>query len=477
MVYNLSYRRPPHVDNRRASLASEKTGKSVGESTLGDSTLRDSQDAIGNFGIPEALSFDRIIDGGTCPPTPYSVETMLIHLSQPCTTRDFMNYLIYIEHAAENLQFFLWYRDYTKRFHQLSTNEQNLAPIWTVEQAEAQALAMKDSSNPMKTISPEAAAIFQGSDFGTPKINAVEPGKGNPFNTPPMTPDNGPRESIAPSEYPWSDSGSTLRSGFKASHDKKAAGAFEAADVKLQPFTIQPFREEISRIISIYIADGAQRQLNLSSKERAALLHALAVTTHPTAFRQVIHTVEWTLRHQAHQNFIRWSICNGNRPRVIFARGLGVSCILFGILAAVLIVLSNAGRGWRVLSAIGFFLGVSTLVAAWKGMCVVLHGMHHRHLRPWELFAEDDDASSDFEMKKDSFDSVGSNNSYEDQPWVAKYQKRNILRKIMDREVWIQEPALRQIQDTIFVQALLGSLLVTAVCVGIFVALPGGGFY
>ncbi|KAL8964237.1 MAG: hypothetical protein Q9183_004594 [Haloplaca sp. 2 TL-2023] len=425
MVYNLSYHRPPHVD-RRASLASEKTGKSVGDSSLGDSTLRDSQDTAVNFGIPEALSFDRIIDGGTCP---------------PCTTRDFMNYLIYIEHAAENLQFFLWYRDYTKRFQQLSTNEQNLAPIWTIEQAEAQALAMKDSSNPMKTISPETAAIFQGSDFGTPKINAVEPGKGNPFNTPPMTPDNGPRESMAPSEYPWSDSGSTLRSGFKASHDKKAAGAFEAAD------------------------------------ERAALLHALAVTTHPTAFRQVIHTVEWTLRHQAHQNFIRWSICNGNRPRVIFARGLGVSCILFGILAAVLIVLSDAGRGWRVLSAIGFFLGVSTLVAAWKGMCVVLHGMHHRHLRPWELFAEDDDASSDFEMKKDSFDSVGSSNSYEDQPWVAKYQKRNILRKILDREVWIQEPALRQIQDTIFVQAILGSLLVTAVCVGIFVALPGGGFY
>ena len=110
-------------------------------------------------------------------------------------------------------------------------------------------------------------------------------------------------------------------------------------------------------------------------------------------------------------------------------------------------------------------------------MCVVLHGMHHRHLRPWELFAEDDDASSDFEMKKDSFDSVGSSNSYEDQPWVAKYQKRNILRKILDREVWIQEPALRQVQDTIFVQAILGSLLVTAVCVGIFVALPGGGFY
>lgn len=240
--------------------------------------------------------------------------------------------------------------------------------------------------------------------------------------------------------------------------------------------TIQPFREEISRIIAIYIADGAPRQLNLSSKERAALLHALAVTTHPTAFRQVIHTVEWTLRHQAHQNFIRWTICNGNRPRVIFARGLGVGGIVGGIIAAVLIVLSGLGRGWRVLSAIGFMIGIATLVAAWKGMCVVLHGMHHRHLRPWELFAEDDDASSVMEMKKDSFDTLGTN-SYEDQPWVAKYEKRNIIRKVFDREVWIQEPALRQIQDTIFLQAVLSSVVFTAICVGIFVALPKGHFY
>lgn len=108
----------------------------------------------------------------------------------------------------------------------------------------------------------------------------------------------------------------------------------------------------------------------------------------------------------------------------------------------------------------------------------VLHGMHHRHLRPWELFAEDDNASStDVELKKASFDSMGSSNSYEDEPWVAKYEKRNIIRKVFDREVWIQEPALRQIQDTIFLQAIGSALLTTAITVGIFVALPKGNFY
>ena len=167
--------------------------------------------------------------------------------------------------------------------------------------------------------------------------------------------------------------------------------------------------------------------------------------------------------------------------------------IVGGILAAIFITLSHAGRGWRALSAIGFMIGVATLIAAWKGMCVVshallhsgfgahvsqvLHGMHHRHLRPWELFAEDDDSSGGVELKKGSFDTMGSSNSYEDEPWVAKYEKRNLIRKVFDREVWIQEPALRQIQDTIFLQALGCALLITAVAVAIYVALPKGNYY
>lgn len=209
------------------------------------------------------------------------------------------------------------------------------------------------------------------------------------------------------------------------------------------------------------------------------MLHALQNTTHPSAFRDIITTVEWSLRCQAHPNFIRWTICNGNRPRVVFARGLGVGGIVGGLIAAIIVTLTNAHRAWRILSIIGFFIGISTLIAAWKGMCVVLHGMHHRHLRPWELFSSDDEPAG-YDMKTDSyttFASQDSSNSYEDEPWVAKYEKRNIIRKVFDREVWIQEPALRQIQDTIFLQSILGALVLSIVIVGIFCAFPKGGYF
>ncbi len=111
---------------------------------------------------------------------------------------------------------------------------------------------------------------------------------------------------------------------------------------------------------------------------------------------------------------------------------------------------------------------------SFSNLLQVLHGMHHRHLRPWELFTNDDDNSSTYDLKSASFDSFGSSNSYEDEPWIAKYDKRNFVRKIFDREVWIQEPALRQIQDTIFLQAIITAVVISAIIVGVFCAIPKG---
>lgn len=57
MVYSLSYRRPAHVDSSRASIETEKSGKQESISS----------GASCPYGIPDALSFDKIISGGTCP--------------------------------------------------------------------------------------------------------------------------------------------------------------------------------------------------------------------------------------------------------------------------------------------------------------------------------------------------------------------------------------------------------------------------
>lgn len=60
MVYSLAYRRPAHVSRSATSHAgSEKRRPSL------DGSLRSNTSSIP--GIPDALSFDRVISGGTCP--------------------------------------------------------------------------------------------------------------------------------------------------------------------------------------------------------------------------------------------------------------------------------------------------------------------------------------------------------------------------------------------------------------------------
>lgn len=41
-----------------------------------------------------------------------------------------MDYMIYVTHDAEILQFYLWYRDYCKRFDLLRPSDRALSPVW-----------------------------------------------------------------------------------------------------------------------------------------------------------------------------------------------------------------------------------------------------------------------------------------------------------------------------------------------------------
>ena len=70
MVYSLTYRRPAHIDSARASVSGDEKPRSLGDASI------DSQTSGSALGIPDALSFDRIIAGGTCP-----VSTLLLSIA------------------------------------------------------------------------------------------------------------------------------------------------------------------------------------------------------------------------------------------------------------------------------------------------------------------------------------------------------------------------------------------------------------
>lgn len=271
--------------------------------------------------------------------------------------------------------------------------------------------------------------------------------------------------------------------------------------------TIQPHRSEINRVISHYLAPNSPRELNLSHKTRSAVLHALQHTTHPSAFSLVRDIVEGTLRGQSHPNFIRWSICNGNKPRVLFVRNAGIAHVAGGIILALILILSSAGRYWRLFSVPLFLIGFAIGIAAYKGLCVIIHTGHCRNLRPWEQFGDgaslnsksfdnnhniisDDDQAAlstddvygmsergESGKRGVSMETFGTNNGYDHELWVERYKRKPLLQRIFAENIWIQNETVRVLQDRIVVQSYLLSLAITLPLTVVLVALPKGGFY
>lgn len=144
-----------------------------------------------------------------------------------------MNYLKYIELAAENLQFYLWLRDYTKRFNELPANEQALSQPWTKESNEP------ETPTRPKQPTADTAALFNGTDFSNgAAAQVVESEKHNPFFTPPRTPNDETKRDAGASLDSYEGS---LPFGGKKDHNDRASGAFQGAGLKWKPCELLTF--------------------------------------------------------------------------------------------------------------------------------------------------------------------------------------------------------------------------------------------
>ncbi|KAI4215606.1 MAG: hypothetical protein LQ351_002075 [Letrouitia transgressa] len=379
---------------------------------------------------------------------------------------------------AENLQFYLWFQDYQRRFYALPQTQQNISPPWNEE-------TLPQAGGPL----------------------AADPGP----RLSDKTLDQAVKYKIS---FEKNDSPESLIDRKSAVADP-VDQAYAQSGLKWKSFTIQPFRDEIDKIISHYLVPGSPRELNLSHKDRSACLHALQHTTHPSALTVPSSIVTETLRSHSHPNFIRWSMANGNTPRIIFGRVLGTLNIIFGFLISFFLLFSPKPRWWRIFAALAWFLGFAFLLAGSNGICLVLYVTKDRHLRPWEQFSSSElslpssksgrskkyyglDEESDqytlggsdtYSMSLDSKNSLrktggrfaveafGTANNYGHEVWVEKYRAKMMIRKIFDTRVWVQNEHLRIMQDKVSLQSVLWSLIVTIPLTILFTALPRGHGY
>jgi len=74
---------------------------------------------------------------------------------------------VYVEHNAENLQFFLWYRDYVRRFEALPEKERVLSPEWIPESKETPNLSKDPEKEARKKGKRETIATLMDTGYDT----------------------------------------------------------------------------------------------------------------------------------------------------------------------------------------------------------------------------------------------------------------------------------------------------------------------
>lgn len=184
-----------------------------------------------------------------------------------------MNYLKYIEHDAENLQFYLWAKSYIAKFDALPASEKALSPEWTDADFEKvdslPAPAAAESKHRSLKLSEDTVTAMKGTGLDGQHVSETVQEKGGSgsgsgsdmFDTPPRTPggetergrESNSRHHPAPSEATGtssSDAGKTFLSSTlnntsiaatsTADARRRAEGAYDDAGVQWQPCKTSP---------------------------------------------------------------------------------------------------------------------------------------------------------------------------------------------------------------------------------------------
>ncbi|KAH7409568.1 hypothetical protein BKA64DRAFT_571443 [Cadophora sp. MPI-SDFR-AT-0126] len=409
--------------------------------------------------IPEDISFDRMMIGATFP---------------PINMTGFKAFLTNIDYNVENLDFLLYIQHYTKLFEAVADEERAaLSPPWTKKDEEA---AKKAINN-----------INKATHKSTPSIAMAQPNLPTPpgssgdessledlkyeaqHSTRPRTGDRGRIASMGRSmSYAEMESiAPFVRYDSQHLHPEESITEGVEAGPEL-PISVMNLWKESQRIANAFILPNGPKQLNLSSRERELVLYALARNNHPTSFSVALRAADHVLRNDSYPKFLQLATPNMNRIRQQFAYSMGYLCILIGVAYAGVMSMSKAEREWRLFAIPLIVLGVATLYAARRGMCLVLHSLGHYQVKPWEVY--DPEHAERAHANPEVF--LGGKYNSESRDWVQRYNRRYAMRKIFDKEAPVEEPRIRDAQNIIFGQGLFTGFLASVVVMAVFMSLP-----
>ncbi|KXX79378.1 hypothetical protein MMYC01_204693 [Madurella mycetomatis] len=392
--------------------------------------------------IPSRLCLDRILANKTC---------------SPMSLYDFYMYLKYIEFSSENLEFYMWFKNYEAAYAKglTITGDKDYGSMPSATASTSSVIPTKTEDNRSWTEDPsdkdgpdtEAAteALHRISQLiATPAMCATKSACA-PFSFPhPAKPNAAPTTTLDP-----------LRPSANPLHDLPA-------------------------ITSLFLLPSSPKELNIPASLREEALASLARTSHPDALKPVAEHAYSLLRNCSHRNFVRLGVGNGTFETVCVATVLGWACLLAGFLLVLCRAVAAPHRGvhsrWEVWAAWPlWWLGVSLVLSGLRGSCFFLLLFGRRQRLPWERFDDDDNGGDGSPGGKgDGGDVWGAGGGMSENKQIRGFSLRRTVGRLMifDRKVKVKERNLRRLQRKIVLQSLAWGSVFATICVALFIWLP-----
>jgi len=349
--------------------------------------------------IPSDLTLDCVLANKTC---------------SPLSLYDFYMYLKHIEMSPENLEFYIWFKDYEARYNEDShpNSPSQVTPLLVTPGAE--------KSGPYSYSGVALEEVDQG-------------GQDPDF-----------RQYIE-----------TL----VTSQEAKRCKAFWPRHNSDRTLTrMYSNRAELQNIVALFLTSQSARELNIPPSMRTQALAGLATSDSPASLAPVADHVYYLLRNCSHRNFIRLGVKNGTFETLCMVTIVGILFTTLGLLTMLLIAFASPSihhsSRWRGLASAPFWIiGFSFLLAGWRGSCFLLLLFSRRQELPWERLSD-----------SGSIKTAGSAR------WsLVKFAKKMM---IFERKIKVKDYGLRQLQRKIVIQSVAGSLIATAVLEVVFLVLP-----
>ncbi|KAK7943836.1 uncharacterized protein PG986_012949 [Apiospora aurea] len=422
------YKKPEYRDIKEYSTAIVNGRRSL------------SPDGRGKVSIPRSLTLERVLANKTC---------------SPLSLYDFYMYLKYIEYSPENLEFYIWFKNYEKNYQNGATGMGDgglhLTDSATTLAEETSNGDASSVDTKHKNYDPEIAdeTVEKIAQLISPETRCA---RGQACRHSAQTfhdDDDNDDEQELEGTHTSTRVGGKGRSWLQAMRPTTEGGLIPEAD--------RSHRAELSAVVHTFLRAGARSELNIPPTIREQAVEALKTSDDPACLRPVADHVYGLLRNCSHRNFIRLGVGNGTFETLCMATSAGIAMTLAGFLCVLLLAFTpreQAHSRADVLAAWPlWWIGISLILSGLRGSCFFLLLFSRRQPLPWERY-DDDPAILSEHARKSRF---------------MRFVSRMM---IFDRKWKVQDQHLRNLQRRIVTQSLIGGAIFASLGVLIFVFLP-----